>query len=279
MKLTKTSKIRIIAVSAGASVNLLLFFTKLYIGLSVNSVAIYTDAVNSLADCAVCIAAAVGFYLISSKPSKKYPFGTGRIEDLLNLLISSIIAITGLAFVYSSLERLMYPVPIWYSSLYAVIIAVTAAVKLLLVLLFRAVSKKHGSQTVKGIETDSLLDFFITLCTLISFTLSEKVNFSLDGLAGMIISIVLIFQGAGMLVSVCKKIIGKRDTELCEKAKAIIEKNGIKCVDIQCHGYGDIKVFTADIIAYEKDMSEITRKFREETNCNLYINFGGKNEK
>ena len=279
MKLTKTSKIRILAVSAGAAVNLILFFAKLYIGLSVNSVAIYTDAVNSLADCAVCIAAAVGFYLISSKPSKKYPFGTGRSEDLLNLLISSVITATGFAFAYSSLERLMYPVPVWYSSLYAVIIASTAAVKLALVFLFKAVSKKHGSQTVKGIETDSLLDFFITLCTLISFTLSEKVNFSVDGAAGMIISIVLIVQGIGMVISVCKKIAGRRDDALCEKAKAAIEKSGIECTDIQCHSYGDIKVFTADIRAEEKDIYEITQEFEKETGFRLYVNFGGKDER
>ena len=279
MKLTKTSKIRIFAVSTGAAVNLLLFFIKLYIGLSVNSVAIYTDAVNSLADCAVCIAAAVGFCFISSKPDPKYPFGMGRSEDLLNLLISSVIVVTGFAFAYTSLERLMYPMPVWYSSLYAVIIAVTAAVKLLLVFLFKAASKKYGSQTLKGIEADSLLDFFITLCTLISFTLSEKVSFSVDGAAGMIISLILIVQGIKAAVFVCKKIAGRRDDELCEKVKKFIEENGIECCDIQCHGYGEVKVFTADINAQEKDISEIIRKFENEFNFRLYLNFGGKDDK
>lgn len=279
MKLNKTSKNRIIAVSAGAAVNLLLFFVKLYTGLSVNSIAIYTDALNSLADSAVCIAAAIGFYLITSKPSKKYPFGTGRSEDLLNLVISSVIIITGCAFAYASLERLMYPVPIWYSSLYAVIIAATAAIKLILVFFFRVVSKKHGSQTVKGIETDSLLDFFITLCTLISFTLSEKVSFTLDGAAGIIISLILIVQGIKMAVAVCKKIAGRRDDKLCEKAKAFIEENGIFCTDIQCHSYGEVKVFTADISAESKaDIPMLLQKFEREMNCKLYLKLGGKNE-
>lgn len=278
MELTKSSKIRIFAVSAGAAINLLLFLVKLYIGISVGSVAIYTDAVNSLADCAVCIAATIGFCLILSKPGKKYPFGTGRAEDLLNLLISSVIAITGFAFAYTSLERLMYPVPVWYSSLYAVIIAATAAVKLMLVFFFKAVSKKHGSQTLKGIEADSLLDFFITLCTLVSFTLSDKVSFSLDGAAGAVISIILIVQGIKMTVSVCKIIAGRRNDELCEKAKSIIEKNGIECSDIQCHEYGDTKIFTADIKAEKKDAIEFSQKFEREMNCRIYFKFGGKNE-
>lgn len=276
MELTKNSKNRIFAVLAGAAVNLLLFFTKLYIGLSVNSVAIYTDAINSLADCAVCIAAAIGFYLISSKPSPKYPFGTGRSEDLLNLLISLVVAVTGFAFAYTSLERLMYPVPVWYSSLYAVIIAATAAIKLMLVFFFKAVSKKHGSQTVKGIETDSLLDFFITLCTLISFTLSEKISFSVDGAAGIIISIVLIVQGIKMTASVCKKIAGRRDDVLCDKAKAFIEESGTECIDIQCHSYGDTKVFTADISSDAADIPAMAEKFEKETNCKIYFNLGGQ---
>lgn len=279
MELIKNSKKRIFAVLTGAAVNLILFFIKLYIGLSVNSVAIYTDAINSFADCTVCIAAAIGFYLISSKPSPKYPFGTGRIEDLLSLIISAVIVITGCVFAYASLERLMYPVPVWYSSLYAIIIAVTAAVKLLLVFFFRTVSKKYGSQTVNGIETDSLLDFFITLCTLISFTLSDKVSFSLDGTAGMIISIILIVQGIKMTAAACKKIAGRRNETLCEKAKKFIESNGIYCVDIQCHEYGDTKVFTADIKAEDKIAIELSQKFERETNGKLYLKFGGKNEK
>lgn len=286
MTLSSSSKNKILAAAAGLAVNLLLFFTKLYVGLSVNSVAIYTDALNSLADGAICFTAVIGFYFISSKASERYPFGTGKAEDLLSLVISAVIVVTGGAFAFISLERLMYPVPVWFSSVYAVIIAVTAVVKLFLALFFGTVSKKNKSQSIKGFAADSILDFFITLCTLISFTLSAKISFSLDGIAGMVISIVLIIQGIKMTVSACKKISGKRNDALCESAKALLEKDeDIVVADIQCHIYGDVKIFTADISANCKTPEEIAvisqrlnEKLNREFYSKLYINWGNKHE-
>ncbi len=282
---SSSAKNRIIAVGAGAAINLLLFFVKLFIGLSVNSVAIYTDALNSFADCGVCIAAAIGFGLIGSGATEKYPFGKGKGEELLSLLISTVITVTGGAFAYVSAERLMYPSPVWYSSLYAVIIAATAAVKLLLAFFFKAIEKKHGSDVIKGISADSTLDFFITLCTLISFTLSEKLNFSVDGLAGLLISVILVVQGIKSAADTVKKLAGKRNDSLCATAKNIIEADGdIESVmDIQCHGYGETKIFNA-VISTKCETADETNKLharlesalQKEMDSTLFISFGGK---
>lgn len=282
---SSSAKNRIIAVGAGAAINLLLFFVKLFIGLSVNSVAIYTDALNSIADCGVCIAAAIGFGLIGSGATKNYPFGKGKGEELLSLLISAVITVTGGAFACVSAERLMYPSPVWYSSLYAVIIATTAAVKLLLAFFFKAFEKKHGSDVIKGISADSTLDFFITLCTLISFTLSEKLNFSVDGLAGLLISAILIIQGIKSASDTVKKLAGRRNDNLCVTAKNLIEADGdVESVtEIQCHSYGETKIFNAVISTKCETADEINKlharlesALQKEMNSALFISFGGK---
>lgn len=276
------SKNRTVAVGIVAAINLLLFFVKLFVGLSVNSIAIYTDALNSLADCGVCITAAIGFGLIGTGVSRNYPFGKGKGEELLGLLISAVIVVTGCAFAYASTERLMYPVPVWYSSLYAAIIAATAAVKLLLAFFIRVFEKKHGSDVIKGISADSTLDFFITLCTLISFTLTDKFSFSVDGLAGLLISAVLIIQGVISAANTVKKLVGKHDSKLCNKAKALIETDSeIESVtDIRCHSYGEIKVFNAVVTTKSKTADELSKlqerlddALQKEMNSSLYIKF------
>ena len=91
-----TLRKRICVVAVGAAVNILLFFVKLYIGLSTNSVAIYADSLNSLTDFAVCIAVIIGFWLSASQKTEEYPFGKGRAEELTELLISAVI----LAFIF-----------------------------------------------------------------------------------------------------------------------------------------------------------------------------------
>lgn len=286
MSENSVAKKRITAASIGAAVNLLLFFVKLYIGLSSNSIAIYADSLNSLTDCAVFLAVIIGFRLSSSKKSGSYPFGKGRAEELTELLISAVILVSGGVFAYISFERVLYPVPVWYSLHYAVIIAATAAVKLGLSFFFANASKKLGSDTLKGIAADSRLDFFITLCTLISFTLSSESGFSVDGVAGIIISIVLIAEGTKSLCRSIGRVIGKRNDEICENAKVIIESDAaVICVkEIQYHPYGEKGVFTAEIKAdctSAEELGELggrlQQSVKEKLNSDIYLRFGGEN--
>ncbi len=275
---------KIIAASAcGAAVNLILFFTKLYIGLSVNSVAVYADALNSLLDCGVCLASAVVILLFSSK-KESYPFGTGRVDELLEFIIALVIVITGAGFAYASGERILYPMPVWYSGVYAAVIGGTAAVKLLLALLFKAYGKKTDSAVIKGFSADSLLDFFITLCTLLSFSLSQHMSFSADGFAGAIISIILLSQGIKLAISSCRQLIGKRDDMLCMKMKEILEADEriTEICELECHSYGEVKIFTAMVKTDCRTADEICQLTKEieneasrDSNSRIYLTFGG----
>lgn len=275
---------RIIAASCiGAAVNLILFFTKLYIGLSVNSVAIYADALNSALDCGVFLASA-GVFAFFLSEKKDYPFGAGKAEELLEFIISVVILVAGAGFAYASAERIMYPVPVWYSSLYAAIIAGSAAVKLLMVLFFKAYGKKTKSPVISGFSTDSMLDFFITLCTLVSFTLSQYMSFSADGIAGIVISLALIIQGIRSTVSAVRRLMGKRDCELCNKIKEILksEEKITEVCELECHSYGETKIFTAKIKTNCETAEEIyrlTEKAEIEVSngrdFRIYLTFGG----
>ena len=175
----------------------------------------------------------------------------------------------------------------WYSTVYAVIIAVTAAVKLGLSFFFAQKAKSFGSDVIKGIAADSRLDFFITVCTLVSFTLSSKTGFSVDGIAGVIISLLLIAEGIKALRAAFEKILGKRNSMICDRAKMIIETDPhVECVEkIRYHSYGENGVFNADIITgciTAEDIKNLERrlhkKIKEEFGSEIYFNIGGKDE-
>ena len=116
--------------SLGIVFNAVLFFTKLYVGLSSNSISIYSDSVNNLFD---CLCATVSLCLLlsvikSNSFSKKALYG--RTEYLLSFCLCVVVFLTGAIFLYSSLERLMYPTPIWYTDKYFYILLSTAVCKL-----------------------------------------------------------------------------------------------------------------------------------------------------
>lgn len=188
--------IHITAVSIGGLVNLGLFFAKLYVGISSNSLAVYCDAINNLGDTFACIIGIIGFIIAKKTGERKQK----RIQNLCTFVISIIICVTGAYFVYNGMERLMYPLKISYSNEYALIISITIAVKIIMGVMFIAFNKREPSPVLKALVTDSFLDCGITLFTLMGLFLIVKVQFAVDGIFAIVI-------GTAVTVSSLKNLI------------------------------------------------------------------------
>ena len=104
-------KLGIKAAVFGLMTNFILFLIKLYISVSSNSLTIYCDAVNNLADTLSCIVALAGFIIILKVSERK----SKRIQALASFLIGIALIAVGLYFAYNGLERLMYPIAVSYS--------------------------------------------------------------------------------------------------------------------------------------------------------------------
>lgn len=249
----------------------MLFFIKLYVSLSSNSISIWSDAVNNLADCLSCLLGAVCM-LVSIKFVKSgLSFVVGRLERLLSLLLSLAVVFVGLSFAYSSLERFMYPTPIWFSVKYAVLIAVTAAAKLLLFAFYGVQSKKSDSSVIKVMKTDSLLDFFITLTTLVSFTLTRYTEFAVDAVFGLAISIFVAVGAIKMLAEAVRGVLGLIKKEKREEFFAFLKKENIvpeKTVFSVEEGEKEYAVVLLSAPLSKKE-AEIQKSCKEKTGINL----------
>jgi len=273
-----------VVASVGFIINLTLFFVKFYISGVSNSLSIYLDSINNLMDSLVCVAAGFAFILATHKSDKKYPFGFGRIEGVVNFLISVIILITGLSFAYSSVGRLMYPLPVWYSRNYAIVIAATIPVKLFLLILYKTVNFKLKSDTVGSLGLDSLLDFFITSCTLVSLTLSNRFSYSFDGIAGLAISVILAVQGFKAVKNAFAFLLGRKDEKLCSEIENIFSQDSeiLEVENVDCHLYGKTVVVNADIVT---ENNVVTPSLEERLmsgisylgEVKLYLKSGGNN--
>lgn len=266
----------------GTAVNLALFLVKLYVAVSCKSLSVYLDSLNNAADSLVCVAVGLGFIIARKPVNKDYPFGFGRTEGVVNFVISAIILFAGLSFAYTSLNRLMYPIPVSYTVKYALVIALTVPVKLLLMLFYKWASKKQSSAVFGSLGLDSLIDFFITLCSISAFVLSDKTDLNVDGTAGMIISVILIIQGIKIVRKSFDELIGKRDNDLCERIeKCVLKVEGVSEVKkVECHIYGkkivaNISLVTENSAVSEKLIAEIKNEINDESVSEIYVNIGG----
>jgi cation diffusion facilitator family transporter len=85
------------------------------------SVALLADTVHNFGDAATAIPLWIAFILVRRKPSRRFTYGYGRVEDLAGVLIVLIILFSAIVAGYESINRFFNPQPITY--LGAVVVA------------------------------------------------------------------------------------------------------------------------------------------------------------
>lgn len=189
----------------GLIMNFVLFLVKLFVSISSGSLAIYCDGINNLGDTLSCIIALVGFLLIVKCSEKKGM----RVQSLASFVIGMILAVTGAYFAYNGVERLMYPVAISYLKKYAILIGVTIIVKAAMGFVYYCLNKKSKSPVFKALIADSILDTVITISSLLSLTLSVKINFAIDSIISIAIGLIVCVSAVKTVISQGRYLINE----------------------------------------------------------------------
>lgn len=91
--------------------------TQIFIVAISGSIALLADTIHNLGHAATTIPLIMAFRLGRRAPTKRYPFGYRRAEDLVGLFISAIIALTIVLILWESINALLNPRPltnIWW---------------------------------------------------------------------------------------------------------------------------------------------------------------------
>lgn len=99
----------------GIICNVILFASKLAIGLIAGSISIVSDGVNNLSDCATCIVTMFGYKMAAKPADRDHPFGHGRMEYLTSLVIAAAVVAVGFELLRSSVEKVMHPERVTFS--------------------------------------------------------------------------------------------------------------------------------------------------------------------
>lgn len=225
----------------GIVVNLILVAFKAVIGILTNSIAITLDAVNNLTDALSSIITIIGTKLAGKAPDKDHPYGYGRIEYFSSVIIAAIVLWAGITALMESWPKIFTPDVTNYTTVSLVIIAVAVAVKFVLGRYVKGVGEKINSQALVASGSDAFFDAILSLSTLIAAIISIFFHISLEGILGVIISLVIIKASIDMLKETLDSMIGARvDSELSRKIKdSICELPEVYgAYDLSLHNYG-----------------------------------------
>ena len=225
----------------GIVVNLILVAFKAAVGILTNSIAITLDAVNNLTDALSSIITIIGAKISGKAPDKEHPYGYGRIEYFSSVIIVAIVLWAGFTALMASWPKPFNPDVTNYTPVSLFIIAVAVAVKFILGRYVKGVGESINSQPLVASGSDAYFDSILSLSTLIAAIISLFFHISLEGILGVIISIVILKAGYDMLRETVDTIIGARaEREVSQQIKnSICEVPGVYgAYDLFIHNYG-----------------------------------------
>lgn len=233
----------IIAVTSGLGifVNIALALIKVFIGLLVSSIAIVSEGVNSAADAMSALITLVGAKLAQKHPDEKHPFGYGRIEYLVSLVIAVLILVTGIQMVISSVKLIFQPEELSVSYVALAIVAGTAVIKFFLGIYTIKMGKKADSGALIGVGMEGRNDSFASVITILSSLIFLIFHVSVDAYAGILISLLIIKAGFDVLKDTISDILGRPgEHELAVQLYREIRKTDgiISAADMMLHNYG-----------------------------------------
>lgn len=188
--------------------NLILFAAKFIFGTISASIALVADAFNNLSDAASSIVQILGFKLSSKKPDPEHPFGHGRIEYIAGLIISFLILIMAVELFKSSIEALINPQSVQFSTATLIIMIFAIAVKFYMFFYNHSVAKKINSVSMEATAKDSLSDTISTFAVIVSFVISRFTTFPVDGIAGLVVAFFILKTGIESAKETIEPLLG-----------------------------------------------------------------------
>ncbi len=229
---------------------------QLAIVILTNSIALLADTIHNFGDAATAIPLGIAFLFARRKPTKRFTYGYGRIEDLAGVAILLLILFSAIFAGYESVNRFFHPQPV--SHLLAVVIAsILSFAGNEGVAIFRIkVGKEIGSAALIADGYHARVDGWASLAVLVG-AIGIWLGFPLaDPIMGLVITISILFIVWSSGKEIFSRMLDGVDPEVLHEVEHAAEHvEGVKKIgDIKARWVGH-KLFVEMAIAVKGNAS------------------------
>ena len=268
-------------VASGISIlcNVMLCVLKLIAGTLTQSISIQADAFNNLSDAGSNVATLLGFQLANRRPDSSHPYGHGRYEYIMGLIIAFLIFAVSFSTLKESILKIVEPQVITFNIVSIMILISSLVVKIGMAYLNNDFSKRIHSPSLKAAATDSLNDCISTSATLFSVLFAYFNGMSIDGWVGVFVSVFVFKAGIDVFNDTVNPLLGQApDPQLLKDIEAFVlgYSRVIGVHDFVIHDYGASRLFVTlhaevradeDILEAHDMIDEIERQLSQQFNC------------
>lgn len=228
----------------------ILALAKGWLGLVSGSVSMIADATNNLTDMGSSLVIALGFQWSRKPRDEDHPFGHGRIEAVVTLILAIALVLVGAEVAKSGVMRLINPqsieAPVWL----LVAVGITVVVKTWMAVFARILAGLSGSQVLEADAWNHTFDVVCTLMVVVALASSRFGWGAVDGWTAIGVALFILYTGISFGREAIDILLGKKpDPEsVREIHDAVIAVDGVMSVhEIMVHHYGDVQMVSFHI--------------------------------
>lgn len=126
----------------------------------------------------------------------------------------------------------MHPERVTFSFLALLVLVLSMLVKIGMGVMNRKLGTKLSSSIMLATSKDSFSDVFATLATAIALVMSAFSDLPMDGIMGIVVSVMIMLSGFGIVKDTVDQLLGQpADEELVAKIRELVMEN------MFCHGH------------------------------------------
>jgi len=209
-----------------AAISIVLFVVKIIAWWLTNSVAILTDALESIVN---VVAGLIGLYslYVSAKPKDQdHPYGHGKVEFISAAIEGTLIAVAGFIIIYESINNLVHPHTIKELDYGIILVAFTAVVNYVAGILCERTGKKNKSLALIASGKHLQSDTWSTLGIIVGLVLILFTHIAwIDSAVAMIFAFIIIFTGYKIVRSSVAGIMDEADADLIEQMVKMLNQH------------------------------------------------------
>jgi len=208
------------------ALSVVLFISKVVAYYLTNSLAILTDALESIVN---VVAGGIGLYslFIAAKPKDEdHPYGHGKAEFVSAAVEGTLIVAAGVIILYETAQNLYKPTPIGKLDYGLIVVAVTAVVNYFAGAACLTIGKRNKSLALQASGKHLQTDTYSTLAIIIGLLIMLFTGFYwIDKVIAFAMSIYIIYNGYKIIRQSLAGIMDEQDMQLLQEIVDVLNEN------------------------------------------------------
>ena len=211
-------------------INIILASLRIVFGYMGNSTALIADGVNSLTDCVSNTIAVVGLKAGSKPEDEHHPFGHGKMESIMSIIIGTLIIVAASNILYENVMKLFRgEVSTQPPALLIGVSIISLIIKAGQFIFIKRNGERLNNTLLLALSKDYKSDFIISTSVVIGIFLSRQVSPMVDSVLGIAVILYIIKEGYGIIRDNSLELLDTQDKEFLEKVyNEVIREKGVE---------------------------------------------------